>query len=265
MITRWTNANSPCADAEYTDSRHTGTRHTDSGYAGLWSFVDSSEFCRQKILANRHQLTTQLQLSAEPLWLKQVHGVQVLKVTEQHQENAELVADASVSDLPSRACVIQSADCLPVLLCSDDGRVVAAAHAGWRGLANGVLSATVEAMNVEAAQLSAYLGPAISQKHFEVGSEVREAFIERFGSVKQGRANSARKVLISDCFRPSALRAGYYYADLYQLARLALQDSGLTRIFGGTDCTYGEKERFYSYRRDGQQAGRMASLIWIED
>ena len=163
-------------------------------------------------------------------------------------------ADACVSRTPGLACVIQTADCLPILFSSDDGSVVAAAHAGWRGLVAGVLGATVAAMAGETAAISAYLGPAISQRHFEVGGEVREVFFAKAQPTDQ-RSTDA-------CFLASKDRPGHYYADLYQLARIQLRGLGVTRIYGGDFCTYADTERFYSYRRQGQ-TGRMASVIWI--
>ncbi len=221
----------------------------------LFNFLDENQVCQQEVWRNRQDLAVQLGLTSPPQWLIQEHGVRVAEASEKtHMPHASLVADACVSRSLGHACVIQSADCLPVLLSSLDGSVVAAAHAGWRGLAAGVVEATVKAMGIEPACLSAYLGPAISQSHFEVGSEVREAFL---GSVE------GNKALIERCFIPSVSKPGYFLADLYQLASLELRNLGITRIFGGDYCTYADSERFYSYRRQGQ-TGRMVSMIWID-
>ena len=149
---------------------------------------------------------------------------------------------------PESVCAVLTADCLPVLLCDEDGTVVAAAHAGWRGLCAGVIERTLRAMNRPAEALLAYLGPAIGPKAYEIGTDVREAFL-------------AADPLSDSAFAPG--KPGKYYADLYALARQRLARGGVARIFGGGYCTYTERERFYSYRRDGA-TGRMASLIWLE-
>jgi YfiH family protein len=184
-----------------------------------------------------------------PAWLTQVHGTRVV--------NAAAVttaedADASIAVGAGAVCAVLTADCLPVLLCDAMGRVVGAAHAGWRGLLNGVLENTVQAMRAEGAErITAWLGPAIGPQRFEVGPEVREAFV----------ACDARH---DAAFKPLAARPGKYLADIYGLARLALTDAGVdrNRISGGGFCTVSDAARFYSYRRDGV-TGRFASLIWI--
>lgn len=196
----------------------------------------------QSVAQNRADLTACL--PAEPAWLAQVHGTVVL-------DAANVIgapqADASVARLPGVVSVVMTADCLPVLLCDRAGTVVAAAHAGWRGLLDGVLERTVEAM-APASGLMAYLGPAIGPTAFEVGDEVRRAFV----------AHSAQAAA---AFRPGA-NAGKWLADLYLLARQRLQLAGVDAVYGGQDCTYSDAERFFSYRRDGV-TGRMASLIWL--
>ncbi|MBL4781321.1 MAG: peptidoglycan editing factor PgeF [Porticoccaceae bacterium] len=222
----------------------------------LLNCLDDSDGCRQQVRRNRRDLQAQLALTQPLPWLLQEHGIGVVDAVDAIKNKSQLGADACVSRAPGLACVIQTADCLPVLFSRDDGSVVAAAHAGWRGLAAGVLGATVAAMAGEAAAISAYLGPAISQNHFEVGGEVREVFV--------ANALGAEQALTEACFEPSKTRPGHYYADLYELARIQLRRLGLTRIFGGDYCTYADTERFYSYRRQGQHTGRMASLIWIE-
>ena len=222
----------------------------------LLNFLDETDECQQQVWRNRRSLAVQLGLNQPLPWLVQEHGIRVVDAVDAIKQNSPLHADACVSRAQGLACVIQTADCLPVLFRSDDGSVVAAAHAGWRGLVAGVISATVTAMGGETSAISAYLGPAISQKYFEVGGEVREAFL--------AKALETDQVSTEDCFMSSKTRLGHYYADLYQLARIQLRRLGVTRIYGGDFCTYADTERFYSYRRQGARTGRMASVIWIE-
>jgi len=196
--------------------------------------------------ANRTRLCELLGLSSEPIWLNQVHGTAVKSLDGASFSPIPFTADASVASRPGTACVVMVADCLPVLFCSRDGQHIGAAHAGWRGLAAGVLESTVAAMGVPGNELRAWLGPAISQDHFEVGEEVREEF------VKADRAASSR-------FRVNA--RGRLQADLAGLARLRLASLGLTDVSGGSWCTFADRERFYSHRRDGK-GGRLAALIW---
>ncbi len=185
-------------------------------------------------------------LPSEPAWLSQVHGVTVVDAAA--TEGAPQ-ADAVVSTMPGAVCVIQTADCLPVLLSDVNGTVVGAAHAGWRGLAHGVLDNTVMRMrDAGADDILAWLGPAIGPQAFEVGQDVFEAFAGR-------GANAA------SAFSPIAGRPGKYLADIYLLARLALLGVGVKQIAGGGLCTVTDRQRFYSYRRD-RVTGRMASLIW---
>lgn len=186
------------------------------------------------------------QLPAEPAWLNQVHGVTVV-------DAASVVAgevpdaDASFTRTPGAVCVVMTADCLPVLLADRAGTVVGAAHAGWRGLCNGVIEATVAAMNEPAANLVAYLGPAIGPDAFEVGGEVRDAFM----------AHDAEAVA---AFLP--IDDGKFLADIYLLARQRLAALGISEVYGGEECTVIDRARFFSYRRD-RTTGRMASLIWL--
>ena len=195
----------------------------------------------QHVAANRAALRRRFDLPADPVWLQQVHGARVVEA------GAAAEADAVWSRTPGQVCAVLTADCLPVLLCDRAGDCVAAAHAGWRGLAAGVLEATVAALPADAADLMAWLGPAIGPDAFEVGDEVREAFV-----TADARAGAA--------FRPAG--DGRWLADLYGLARLRLAAAGVTRVFGGGLCTFTDRDRFYSYRRDGV-TGRMASLIWL--
>ncbi len=203
------------------------------------------------VAANRKLLADALPGAAAVSWLSQVHGTTVV---EAGQAGPLPLADAQWSRTPGAVCAVMTADCLPVLLCSVDGDVVAAAHAGWRGLLAGVLETTVAAMNTRPQRLLAWLGPAIGPTVFEVGEEVRDGFL--------AAALPSEVALIAACFVPVANRPGHYLADLYALARARLNRLGLTRVFGGDLCTYSDSERFFSYRRDGQ-TGRMASLILL--
>jgi len=183
-------------------------------------------------------------LPGVPCWLNQVHGVDVVAVG---SYSTPPNADASVGRRPGDVCVVKTADCLPVLLCTHDGAQVAAAHAGWRGLAAGVIEATVEAMDAAPGEMLAWLGPAISQPAFEVGAEVREAFVGRDP--------------VAEAFFQANAR-GRWQADLYGLARLRLANLGVGRVSGGGLCTYADSDRFYSYRRDGA-TGRLVSFVAI--
>ena len=201
---------------------------------------------------NRRLLETVL--PSQPAWLSQVHGTTVVDAAALAPEQAPQ-ADASVSSARGVVCAILTADCLPVLFCTVDGSLVAAAHAGWRGLAGGVLSRTVAAMRAQGAgEILAWLGPAIGAQQFEVGADVLQAFLDCApdqAGVQQVRA----------AFVPLASRAGKYRADIYALARIVLRQDGVQRIAGGEFCTVSDPLRFYSYRRDGV-TGRQASLIW---
>lgn len=212
------------------------------------------------VTKNRALLKHHCSLPAEPVWLKQAHGNGVVdagkilppaqmgerggvrRMNASHPE-----ADASYSHHSGVVCAVMTADCLPILLCDKGGSVVAAVHAGWRGLADGVIEATLLHMGVSASKLMAWLGPAIGPSMFEVGDEVRERFV----SADQNAV---------EAFKPS--RQGRWLADLYQLARQRLVEFGVCDVYGGHWCTYIDKARFYSYRRDGV-TGRMASLIWL--
>lgn len=197
------------------------------------------------VIENRARLRAWL--PAEPLWLSQVHGV---AVADADRVDGELPpeADAAVARQPGNVCAVLTADCLPVLFCDEAGTVVAAAHAGWRGLLEGVLEATVTRMAVPPKTLLAWMGPAIGPQAFEVGDEVRAAFVAEDPAAASG-------------FKPGR-QAGKWMADLFLLARLRLERVGVTRIHGGGVCTHRASEQFYSYRRDGR-TGRFASLIWI--
>jgi len=199
-----------------------------------------------RVAANRARLREQLRLPAEPSWLVQVHGCDV--VAAGRVSGSPCAGDAAVASLPGEVCAVLTADCLPVLCCDDAGRVVAAAHAGWRGLLEGILEATVRHMQCPPEGINAWLGPAIGPTAFEVGDDVREAFCAR-----SARAEEAFV----------AGEGGRWLADLYCLARQRLAAAGVHRISGGDHCTFSDHERFFSYRRDGR-TGRMASLIWLQ-
>ncbi len=202
----------------------------------------------QVVQQNRQCLRDVLQLPAEPLWLEQVHGVEVYCPTANGSVGDVPRADASVVRVHNQVAVIMTADCLPVLFCDAAGTRVAAAHAGWRGLCNGVLEYTVEQLDCEPGEIMAWLGPAIGPEAFEVGSEVRAAFME-----KDARAATAFKAGQSE---------GKYLADIYQLARQRLDKIGVEQVYGGGFCTFTDSKRFFSYRRESR-TGRMASLIWM--
>lgn len=195
------------------------------------------------VAVNRRVLRSRL--PAEPAWLKQVHG---RGIADADQVARAPEADGSVARKTGVVCAVLTADCLPVLLCDRSGTAVAAAHAGWRGLADGVVEAAVRAMALDAGTILAWLGPSIGPQAFEVGDEVRQVFIEQ---------DSAAEL----AFVPSA-RAGKWLADIYLLARQRLARIGVTQVYGGTHCTHADAQRFFSYRRDGA-TGRMASLIWL--
>ena len=196
------------------------------------------------LAVSRNRMLLAPLLPSEPVWLKQVHGTVVADAA---RAACWPEADAIVSSRPGAAGVVMTADCLPVLLCDELGSVVSAAHAGWRGLCDGIIESTVCAMNVPPQTLMAWLGPAIGPQAFEVGNEVRAAFI-------------ARQQEASVAFVPGI--AGKWHADIYQLAHLRLNALGITHIYGGGLCTYTDSVRFFSYRRDGV-TGRMGTFIWL--
>ncbi|MCC6207250.1 MAG: peptidoglycan editing factor PgeF [Gammaproteobacteria bacterium] len=196
----------------------------------------------EAVRENRDRLLRSTGAPVEPCWLDQVHGATVIDADE-WQPGVQ--ADASVARYPDLVCAVLTADCLPVLLCARDGGAVAAVHAGWRGLAAGVIETAAGEIG---SPCIAWLGPAIGPHAFEVGAEVRAAFI-------------AVDADAAAAFCPSP--AGRWLADIYQLARRRLQMAGISEVYGGGECTWHDAARFYSYRRDGV-TGRMASLIWRE-
>ncbi|MHB1942077.1 MAG: peptidoglycan editing factor PgeF [Acidiferrobacteraceae bacterium] len=223
-----------------TTTRHGGTS------TGAFSSLNLAMHVGDRIgdvSENRARTRSLLTLPSEPLWLNQVHGTRVARA--EHFDPAG-EADAIIAEQSATVCAILTADCLPVLFCVDDGSQVAAAHAGWRGLAAGVLEHTVSALGCEPASLLVWLGPAIGPEIYRVGPEVRARFVEA--------DPSAAKAF-------HAAGGGRYLADLCALARGRLLLAGVERVYGGSVCTFSDPERFFSYRRDGV-CGRMASLIW---
>lgn len=199
------------------------------------------------VTRNRDLLRKSLNFPVEPSWLMQVHGCNVVEAT--GTVNKRLEADGSFTIGPGGICVVLTADCLPILLCDQKGTQVAAVHAGWRGLAAGVVEAALRCFSVSGAEILAWLGPAIGPGAFEVGEEVRDIFIKY-------DSNSA------DAFVSN--KPHHWLMDIYQLARERLVGYGVDHIYGGDFCTVSDAERFYSYRRSGM-TGRMGSLIWINE
>jgi len=199
------------------------------------------------VVANRERLRAHL--PSEPRWLKQTHGTQVAVLTPA-LERASLEADAAYTRHSNVVCAVQTADCLPILLCDREATVVAAEHAGWRSLCAGLIEATLRKLSMPPDSILAWLGPAIGPTAFEVGGEVYKAFVD-------AKTEAASAFMVA---HPSSRK---YLADLYALARQRLRNAGITAIYGGNFCTYKDEERFYSYRRNGV-TGRMASLIWLE-
>ncbi len=197
------------------------------------------------VVENRARLRNFLSLPAEPCWLQQVHGNCAVNAALQARP---CQADAAYTDRSGVVCAVLTADCLPLLLCDRAGTCVAAIHAGWRGLANGVIERALESFSAPGSELMAWLGPAIGPQAFEVGDEVRAEFV-------------AHDAAAANAFQPA--RAGHWYADLYALARQRLAGRAVSAVYGGDHCTYTDAARFYSYRRDGS-TGRMASLIWLD-
>jgi YfiH family protein len=198
------------------------------------------------VAINREQLCAISQLPAAPCWLRQVHGIDVVRFDRASVKSP--TADAAVTESSGRVLAILTADCLPLLLCDDMGTAVGAAHAGWRGLAAGVIEATVRALDRPPQSLIAWLGPAAGPDAYEVGDDVRTAFVET--------SPAAARAFI-------ATRRGHWNVDLYALARQRLSACGVTRVHGGDLCTISDRARFFSHRRDGR-SGRMATLIWFD-
>ncbi|MEC5319708.1 purine nucleoside phosphorylase YfiH [Brenneria populi subsp. brevivirga] len=198
----------------------------------------------EKVGINRQLLMDKAGLPSMPYWLEQVHGTHTIRID--GEEPSTVLGDAVYTDRQGQVCAVMTADCLPVLLCSVAGDEAAAVHAGWRGLCAGVVESALSCFRAEPSRIMAWLGPAIGPQAFEVGAEVRDAFIQH-------------DAMAISAFSPNGDK---FLADIYQLARLRLRAGGVTRIFGGDCCTVSDPRRFFSYRRDGV-TGRMASLIWL--
>ncbi|MCI0401847.1 MAG: peptidoglycan editing factor PgeF [Gammaproteobacteria bacterium] len=199
----------------------------------------------EAVAYNRSLLKDCLRLPSEPNWLKQQHGTRVIEIPDAGK-NREV--DGACTEQDGVICAVLTADCLPLLLCDRQGTRVAAVHAGWRGLSAGVIEAALALLQRPANEVLAWLGPAIGPQKYEVGPEVRDAFLES--------TNSASKAFASHS-------PGHWLADLYGLARGQLRERGITKIYGGNYCTFSDPDNFFSHRRDGA-TGRMATLIWIE-
>ncbi len=235
----------PCVRAAVTTRRLPGASQPpfDAFNLGMRSGDDA-----RAVAANRAALPRLLDLPAPPHWLQQVHGTQVWNA-DAGAASDEPVADAAVTQRAGVVLAVLTADCLPVLLCADDGRAIGVAHAGWRGLAAGVLEATLSSLCLPPARVMAWIGPAIGAAAYEVGDEVRAAFVESSAAA-------------AAAFVPT--RPGHWLCHLSRLARQRLAAAGVTRVYGGDFDTCGDA-RFYSYRRDGARSGRFASLIWRTD
>ena len=206
----------------------------------------------EHVATNRAQLSIGLGLHNSPQWLEQIHGV---KVVNAKPDSMVRTADGSYSNHSGQACLVMTADCLPILLCDKQGTQVAALHCGWRSLAKGICARGLQKFSAKPDDILAYLGPAIAQPHFEVGVDVLEAFFKAARTQQHAEQ-------IAAAFIP-AQRPLHFYADIYALARAELNALGVTAIYGGDYCTYADDARFYSFRRD-KITGRMASLIWRE-
>lgn len=236
----------PASVVAISTTRHGGQSQPPYNSLNLAQHVGDN---RADVAANRATLQQLAAYKAEPAWLEQVHGKVVVNAAEL---TAETKADASIATNSNATCVVMTADCLPVLFCNKQGSGVAAAHAGWRGLAEGVLEATLQRLCHElscpASDIMAWLGPAISANAFEVGDEVRERFISQHD--------------VTAAFTES--RPQHWLMDIYAVARKRLNVAGVADVSGGEFCTYSDADNFFSYRREGR-CGRMATLIWLQD
>ncbi|WP_415899409.1 peptidoglycan editing factor PgeF [Neptuniibacter sp. QD48_11] len=235
--------NAPRGVKAFTTTRFDGV--SGGAYKGL-NLGDHVKDDPEHVKQNRQILIDELGLQRNPQWLSQVHGIDII---EAKVDGVCREADGCWSQDKGQACIVMTADCLPVLFADGDGKRVAAVHAGWRGLLDGILEQAVGGFQ-KPENLHVWLGPAIGPDAFEVGQEVRDQFV-----AVQAQANQA--------FTPVEGSSGKFLADIYQLARQRLNSVGVNFVSGGEYCTYTDAERFYSYRRDGV-TGRMASLIWIE-
>ena len=223
------------------------TTRKDGVSQGAWASLNLATHVKDDpvhVAENRRRLSEALAIPNEPYWLEQVHGTEVVR--------PELMtthcADAAFTQQSDTPCVVMTADCLPVLFCDEQGTAVAATHAGWRGLAAGVLEQTLKCFD-DPSKVMAWMGPAIGPKHFEVGDEVREVFVQQHSQTESAFVES---------------RPGHWMTDIFQLAQQRLSAAGVPKIYGGGVCTYADAYHFYSFRRESI-TGRMASLIWLSD
>ncbi|MCE2597018.1 peptidoglycan editing factor PgeF [Motilimonas cestriensis] len=226
----------------YSTTREGGVSQAQYSSLNLGLHVNDNA---EHVLTNRALLQSELGLANEPLWLEQVHSTDVIKAS--LSTAVVPVADGSWTDIPELACVVMTADCLPVLITDQQGSFVAAVHAGWRGLCNGILKQAIMQAPANNQDILVWLGPAIGPMAFQVGSEVRDAFIQQ--------SDDFASAFTTD-------KEGKWKADLYQLARLALAELGVSHVYGGDHCTFSETNTFFSYRKEGV-TGRMASLIYL--
>jgi len=235
----------PASVSAMSTTRHGGVSTGVYASLNIGTHVGDAE---KSVAENRRRLCTELDLHKQPRWLKQTHSAEVSHLDGANPRQST-TADAAVTQSSDEVCIIMTADCLPVLFCEYSGQTVAAAHAGWRGMAAGILEATIAAMRTPAEEILAWLGPAIGPEVYEVGDEVRAALVKE-------------QPLAEQAFESSS--TGKWLCDLYLLASQRLRRAGIRHIYGGGFCTYTDHERFFSYRRDGE-CGRMANLIWIDD
>lgn len=226
----------------------TTTRGSNETPSSSYDFFNLAAHVNDDPLAvekNRAQLYRQAQLAAPPFWLTQTHSTRVVELQAGVSSNRD--ADASFTRQPNQVCAVLTADCLPIVICHATEPSVAAIHAGWRGMHDGIIANTLRHLNRPTNQLLAWLGPAISAKHYEIGDELYQRFIQKDSNYAAAFS------------KPTT----HWHLDLYRLATIQLQQLGVKQIYGGDYCTYQEPQRFYSYRRDGQNTGRMATIVWI--
>jgi len=213
----------------------------------LGMHVNDEQSC---VLANRKRLVEDLQLPAEPVWLNQVHGNNIIRLGSTNNSEITInTADGSYSTEANKVCVVMTADCLPLLLCDDGGQQVAAIHVGWRGFSKNIITTALEKFICPNEKILAWLGPCICARHYETGVEVHDACLSIFSAAKEA-------------FSPG--RPLHWQTDLHKLVSLYLQEQGLNKIYGEQRCTYHENESFFSYRKN-KDTGRMASLIWADN
>jgi purine-nucleoside/S-methyl-5'-thioadenosine phosphorylase / adenosine deaminase len=204
---------------------------------------------RANVSRNRECLAQHLKLPTEPVWLNQVHGNNIIQIDSPvTSENTDIIADGSYSTEAKKVCVVMTADCLPLLLCDDEGTQIAAVHIGWRGFTQNIVTAAVDKFTCPPDKLIAWLGPCVCDKHYETGAEVRNACLSVFGEAEEAFTST---------------RPGYWQTDLHKLVTLYLNKQGVKKIYVEQRCTYHESESFFSYRRN-KKTGRMASLIWMD-